>query len=259
MSFSYGWRGPNIVKDGLVLYLDPGSPNSYYPKTNSIIKDISGNGLNGSLTNFGSQTIYDSNNGGSIIFDGTNDYINIPSTSLFNFGSSNFTIDAWCFYDASTSTDDTYRYLFNFQTATSNSYMALTKWRSNAIPTNNSNGVNLDYSVAGSRYTITTNNIVPSPNVANTITALYEVPNKWTNFTITVSSNVMSLYINSIFYGSVTLTSRWNANAYLNIGTYDATGSYLKGKIPNFKVYNKSLSSTEISQNYNVLKSRFGL
>jgi hypothetical protein len=39
MSFNSGWRGPNIVKDGIVLYLDPGSPNSYYGSGNTW-KDI---------------------------------------------------------------------------------------------------------------------------------------------------------------------------------------------------------------------------
>lgn len=247
---------PSIVTNGLVLNLDAANIKSY-PRSGTTWTDLSGNINTGTLTN---GPTFSRDGGGSIVFDGTNDYVNIPSTSLFNFASNNFTIDVWCFYDASTSTDDIYRYLFNFQTATTNSYLTLTKWRSNAIPTNNSNGVNLDYSVAGSRYTITTNNIVPSPNVANTITSLYEVPNKWTNFTITVSSNVMSLYINSILYGSVTLTLRWNANAYLNIGTYDASvGSFMKGKIPNFKVYNKALSASEVLQNYNALKSRFNL
>lgn len=242
-----------IVNDGLILCLDAANTKSY-PGSGTTWTDLTSNGNNGTLSG---SPAFSSSNGGSIVFDGSNDYINIPSTSLFNFASNNFTIDAWCFYDSSTSTDDTYRYLFNFQTATSTSYLLLAKWRSNVIATNNSNGIFLDYSVAGSRYTITTNNITPSPVVTNTITSLYEVPNKWTNFTITVSSNVMSLYINSIFYGSVTLGLRWNANAYLNIGTYDGTGNYMKGRIPNFKVYNRSLSSVEVLQNYNATKTRF--
>ena len=244
----------NIVTDGLVLSLDAANIKSY-PGSGTSWLDLSKNNLTGTLFN---TPTFSSSNGGSIVFDGTNEYVNIPSTSLFNFASNNFTIDTWCFYDSSTSTDDIYRYLFNFQTATSTSYLLLAKWRSNGLPGNTSNGIFLDYSVAGSRYTITTNNIVPSPNVANTITSLYEVPNKWTNFTITVSSNVMSLYINSIFYGSVTLTSRWNDNAYLNIGTYDTSvGTFMKGRIPNFKVYNRNLSASEVLQNYNATKWRF--
>ena len=38
-----GWRGPNITKDGLLIYLDPSSPNSYYQlQGGTTLKDISG-------------------------------------------------------------------------------------------------------------------------------------------------------------------------------------------------------------------------
>ncbi len=62
MSTVGNWRGANIIKQGLVLYLDPGSPNSFYNKSNTTIRDISENTNNGTLTNFGSQTIYNSIN-----------------------------------------------------------------------------------------------------------------------------------------------------------------------------------------------------
>ena len=74
MSTIGNWRGPNIIKDGLVLYLDPGSPNSYYDKTGTTIKDISGYNRSGTLTN---GTIYNSSNGGSILFDGSDDLIDL--------------------------------------------------------------------------------------------------------------------------------------------------------------------------------------
>ena len=72
MSTAGNWRGPDIVKNGLVLYLDPGSPNSYFDKNSTNIKDISGNNYSGSLAN---GPTYSSANGGTIVFDGTNDYI----------------------------------------------------------------------------------------------------------------------------------------------------------------------------------------
>jgi hypothetical protein len=243
-----------IVTDGLVLYLDAANTKSY-PGNGTSWLDLSKNGSTISLIN---NPTFNSNNGGNIVFNGINQYGSTPSTSLFNFGSNNFTIDVWCFFDASTSTDDTYRYLFNFQTPTTSSYLLLSKWRSNALLGNTSNGVFLDYSVAGSRYTITTSNLVPSPNIANTITSpLYDVPNKWSNFIISVSSNVMSLYINSVLYGSVSLGSRWNSNTILYLGTYDTTSSVMKGLIPNFKVYNRALSASEVLQNYNATKFRY--
>jgi hypothetical protein len=73
MAFSFGWRGPNIVDEGLILYLNASSPNSYYPNLNKTnLKDISGNGNNGTLYN---EPIYTQSYGGGISFDGIDEYV----------------------------------------------------------------------------------------------------------------------------------------------------------------------------------------
>jgi hypothetical protein len=85
---SGGWDGPPIVKNGLVLYLDAGSPNSFYPLTaGTTWKDISGNTNNSTLTN---GPTYNSANGGSIVFDGADDTLLGSSTSALI--SNNFTL-----------------------------------------------------------------------------------------------------------------------------------------------------------------------
>lgn len=51
--------GPNIVEDGLVLYLDAANKKSY-PGSGTVWKDLSGNGNDGTLTNgptFGSTNL----------------------------------------------------------------------------------------------------------------------------------------------------------------------------------------------------------
>ena len=68
MAFSYS---PKIVTDGLVLYLDAENTRSY-PGTGTTWSDLSRDGNNGTLTN--GPTV-DSGNGGSIVFDGSNDYV----------------------------------------------------------------------------------------------------------------------------------------------------------------------------------------
>ena len=60
-----------IVTNGLVLSLDAADRNSY-PGTGTTWRDMSGNGNNGTLTD---GPTFNSNNGGSIVFDGTNDYV----------------------------------------------------------------------------------------------------------------------------------------------------------------------------------------
>ena len=79
--------GPTIVTNGLVLHLDAGNPASY-PGSGTTWTDLSGNGNDGTLVN---GVGYDSANGGSLVFDGVNDYaytsdlINIqgPGTLIF--------------------------------------------------------------------------------------------------------------------------------------------------------------------------------
>ena len=62
------FRGPNIVTDELVLALDAASPRSY-PGSGTVWNDLVGSN-NGTLTN---NPTFDSGNGGSIVFDGTDD------------------------------------------------------------------------------------------------------------------------------------------------------------------------------------------
>jgi hypothetical protein len=236
------------VNDSLVLNLDAGNRASY-AGTGTTWFDLSSNRISASLVDgvvfagTGISTHFS--------FDGTGDYVNIPSTSLFNFGSGDFSVELAIYYNASTSSDNTYRPAFML--GSGNSYLIMNKWRSGI-----GNGIVLDYSVAGSRYTLTTTNAVPSPNVNNTITSpLFDVNAKWTHFVIRISSNVMTLYINSVSYGSVNLASRWNTNQGLTIGT--GGGDYMSGLIPYFKFYNRALSASEILQNFNFYRSRYGI
>jgi formylglycine-generating enzyme required for sulfatase activity len=80
-----------IVSDGLVLWLDAGITPSY-PTSGTTWTDLSGNNNNGTLVN---GPTYSSTNGGSLVFDGTNDYVNISNSSSFNFGSGDFTVESW--------------------------------------------------------------------------------------------------------------------------------------------------------------------
>jgi hypothetical protein len=84
------FRGPNIVRSGLALALDAADKNSYRG-TGTTWKDLSGNAYNGTLTN---GPTFSNINGGTIVFDGTNDYVSIPSNSNFNNGN-NITVEAW--------------------------------------------------------------------------------------------------------------------------------------------------------------------
>ncbi len=64
-------RGPNIVTDGLVFAVDAANPSSYVSGS-GVWKDQTINQNNGTLIN---GPTFDSENGGSINFDGTDNYI----------------------------------------------------------------------------------------------------------------------------------------------------------------------------------------
>ena len=236
---------PRVVTNGLVYYLDAANTRSYSGSGNTANGLIGG--IGGTLVN---GTGFSSVNSGSFLFDGTNDYLSVPSSSIFNLASNDCSIEVVTFFNSSTSSDNTYRPIFIIGSS-GNTYLSLSKWRSGI-----GNGVYLDYSVTGSRYTITTTNSVPSPAVLNTITSpLFDVNNKWTHFLIQVSSNVMTLYINSVALGSVNLTARWNTSLDLVIGAW--AGDYMSGNIPLFKIYNRALTAQEVLQNYNATKKRY--
>ena len=89
--------GPNAVEDGLILALDAGNTKSY-PGSGTTWTDLSGNGNNGTLVN---GVGYNSDYGGSLSFDGTNDYIDITSLAPLA-DTSAVTMEAWVNVDTLT-------------------------------------------------------------------------------------------------------------------------------------------------------------
>jgi hypothetical protein len=224
-----------IVTNGLVLALDAAKRDSY-PGTGTTWNDISGNRNNGTLTN---GPTFDPANGGSIVFDGTNDII--PLNTSTSFGSpSNLTIGIWVKYT-------------NFTV----SNLGRTLFRAS----------NLSENVGFSIYQATDSpynrvkcyvNLAAGLNVLNSTSQLNT--NQWYFVTITYNSSVLNLYINGlldasspgsggIVWPSPTRTPQFG----------ESFGSYFAGNIASTQVYNRALSATEILQNYNATKGRYGL
>jgi hypothetical protein len=87
------FAGPEIAESGLVLALDAGNLKSY-PTTGTTWTDLSGNGNTGTLTN---GPTYSSANGGSISFDGTNDYVTIPDSPSWDVNNGGYSICFWMY------------------------------------------------------------------------------------------------------------------------------------------------------------------
>ena len=214
MAFSYS---PKIVTDGLVLYLDAANPYSYVSGSLNW-NDLSRSQISGSLQN---SPGYNSGNGGSIVFDGSNDYVSIPSFSF----TSDFTV---VFFERITG-----GVISNNQAVIGNV--------GNGDDINHYNGYIRIYNRDLDADAV----VATSPTVLNT----------WYNWAFTRSGTTYRIYKNGILDATSTyLAFSWDISA---IGSGNV--GYFQGNIPLIQIYNRALSASEILQNYNAQKSRFGL
>lgn len=226
------YRTENIVTRGLVLHLDAGNPNSYYGPSNSTVwKDLSGNANNGTLVNGVGY------NDEAFVFDGVNDYATI-SSPLFAIGTSNFTLEAWCYRDSSTA----------------NLYSGVIS----SAEVNGDNGI----VISDRTCWVGTGSTLQS--IGNNSTKNF-TDNVWFYVSFRRSNNgkTLSLKINSVDrFTPVTITSPPSiVSPTFNIGQrYNNNYSYeWGGYIAVIKLYTRDLSDTEISQNFNAQRSRFGI
>ena len=226
----------NIVTSGLVLNYDAGFVGSY-PTTASIWYDLSGNNNSGSLIN---GPTYSSANSGSIVFDGTNDYVTLPTS----FGGlSTFTVNTW-FYPTVSYTGST----------------------QNAVITTTWNGGDINYYIGWGGGGFGTGTIAAGIYKNSFIVAGTFIPtlNTWYNVGLSLGSGQLKMYVNGNLFASVStsaipnsitggiyLGKRWDVSA--------AGNEFFTGNIPQVQVYNRALLATEITQNYNAQKGRYGL
>jgi hypothetical protein len=225
---------PYIVMDGLVLYLDAGITQSY-PGSGTTWTDVNGLGPknNGALTN---GPTFNSANGGSIVFDGTNDYVNLGTYTKINYLSGDFAIDCWVYYTGIHSSNGA-NVIGNYYTGNS--------------------GVTGDWQLIFAFSKIFLYSTGPGYIIETLITT-----NTWLNIVVSRISSTMKLYVNNVEKSSVSnSTNMSRVGGNLNIGI-DGNNSEepFGGRIAVIRMYNeKGLSSTEIAQNYNAQKGRFGL
>jgi hypothetical protein len=213
-----------IVTNGLVLALDAADRNSY-PGSGTTWTDVSGNGNTGTLTN---GPTFNSANGGSIVFDGTNDFINCGNAS--NLQITVGSIAAWV---KTSSPGGGFRSIIAKQNAwglfVADNILVTYDWGAAATRTT---GINIADGTW--KYTVLT-------------------------FTETVGtpSNNAIVYLNG---NAVLTTTVKNSNQTINVQIAEANANqFLNGNIAAALIYNRTLSATEIAQNYNATKSRFGL
>ena len=234
-----GWRNfvsvapttASIITTGLVLNLDAGNTASY-PGTGTTWTDLTGNGNNGTLTN---GTSYSSTNGGVMVFDGVNDYVtgNTPTSINLN---NDLTIETWVKFSSTINTriieiqDANYSIQILIDNGSGKFATKHSKWETG-------------YS---NRFWDSKNNSV------------------WYNITcvFTPSTNTTKLYQNGIEKSStggnaVGIGNQPNKFILGVRGDLEGT-TYLNGSLPITRIYNRALSSTEVLQNFDATKSRYG-
>ena len=227
-----------IVTSGLTLLLDAGFTPSY-PKSGTSWTDLSFSGNNGTLIN---GPTFNSSNGGSIVFDGVDDYVG-RNTAL-NVGS-NFSVFAWVKPGAIN--------VRNGIVGNSYPYSSGAGWYFSTA-TNYGGTLNTFFiSVGNDNAYRTANNSSITLNAWNYIGG-----------TVTNGGQNIKLYVNGIetsYLGGL-LTS--NTITYTTPQFYvgrrvDSLPEPFIGSIATTQIYNRILSSQEILQNFNAQKSRFGL
>ena len=220
--------GPNIVTNGLVLSLDAANPKSYISGSTTW-NDISRGGNNGTLIN---GPTFNSGNYGSIVFDGTNDFISLTTSYSLT---KNYTL-RFIFKTNTVSATTAYFQMLNSLSPTAQNSMKL-EWNNRFIAYNNS-GTLQSYAFAFP--------LSPPFNLVGTFNDMHVTVN---------DSGILTIYNNGVACTPTSSTS----------GTLDfqvlgrSQGTFLPESISVFQLYNRSLSAAEVIQNFNSTRSRFGL
>jgi hypothetical protein len=225
------------VTTNLVLYYDP-SNSSSYPGTGTTINDLSGNGLNGSMSGITFTTPYFS-------YNGTSSQIRVTDNTLLEPGSGDWTMEVWV--NQSVLGNDVV--LGKFDNG------GLSNDVSYSIRTTNTTY----YSQLGSGSGTGSSLFVDSTSYVGTINTWYQIVYVFTN----VASNTFETFVNGVSIGSVShsLSSILNSSNPLYIGSYNGGefSQWFDGKIGITRLYNSALTSSQVLQNFNADKSKYGL
>jgi hypothetical protein len=233
----------NVVQNGLKLHLDASTLESY-PGSGNDWFDLSGNDYHGTLTN---GPTYSSSNQGSIVFDGTNDYV---TTADIDHGTSEFTLEAWVYFNTLNSSNTI------IKKNTDNDF-----WPVFSLSVGNDGVISGYYS--SQVYGQCLEGALSSSGLIST--------GQWYHLCFSKGSagyTTMKLHRNGVsqswtnsLYGSH-VNNVCDSIKPVVIGiNYDFPNFIhpLNGRIPVVRLYNRQLSDAEVLHNYNIQKSRFGL
>ena len=222
-------HSPSIISDGLVLYVDAANLRSYSGS------GITMNGLAGAGVTLANGPSFNSSNLGYITFDGTNDFSPFEITGIGN----TITIDLWA-------------KIKDFSLKMPIGFFEYTVFAYNGAIGFNTNNSDI-YGLTSTQV----NNLNISSQWAHYIFEM-RTDVSYTNNKMYINGNFQSL---SAVLGTENGSKRsFNDGKGRLSGYYYSPSSYATPMdIGLFKIYNRALSATEILQNYNATRKRFGL
>lgn len=208
-----------IVTSGLVMYLDSAVTDSY-SGSGSIWTDITYNGNDGTLVN---SPTFSSANGGSILFDGVDDYVALTNVNISMANLQDFVWNAWIKTPAVLSG-------YKMILTTNQYYIYLALFN---------------------------NQFAFDTRVSTQVRFGTLVPNTWYNVTVVRKSSVNYRYVNGVFINSNADTQA--PAGTFNVGRWAYNNSlYFNSNMSVVSIYNQSLTAAEVLQNFDALKSRYG-
>jgi len=233
MATTYGSFIPGVT-DGLVLYLDAAKKESY-PGSGTTWTDLSGNSNNGTLTNGPTHTGFSKTS--SIEFDGVNDFVTTGNQldpiayGLFADASSFWSVSSWFLPDTSNSSAGA----ITGKGGGTGAAATYVVWET---------GTTLQVRLRG----------------GTILTITSSLTSTWNEVTITWDGSTAKAYLNGTFINDIAVgTAAKQVNNFCIGATANGIGIFYKGNVATTSVYNRGLTASEVLQNYNATKGRFGL
>jgi hypothetical protein len=231
-----------IVTNGLVFAVDAGNLVSYESgsiPTYSMTGSVTGSLING--------TSYNSGNGGSWVFDGVDDNIDFGDVTTTEFGTGDFTLSAWIYIPT-----DVIENTGFFKGI-------IVKKGASAAQA----GYAMYYNTGQQKFLWSTANGFSSAERFSTNT-WGSLKGTWANVVMVRQNGATNnghFYINGVYESIASSATVLDVNGDFNLrlGSGNLFGNYFfQGNIADAKIYNRALSATEASQNFNAQKGRFG-
>jgi hypothetical protein len=219
-----------IVTNGLVLNMDAGNTLSY-TSGSSTWNDLSGNNFTGSLVN---SPVFTPSNGGALTFNGSNNRVTLGDNQTLQF-TDNFSAFTW------------------FKKSTSQAQVGIV---GNASYNNGGWMIGLGNSYPTERLIIVFNST--SEQGVNGTTTLN--PGLWYYGGFTFTGGTLIAYVNGKQDGISTGHSITKNTTSFLIGQGTQGGwNYFNGSVASTQIYNRALTLSEVTQNFNALRGRYGL